>query len=680
MHEITQQININVLDAPAPPTTGGAVISQIGNFVAQNSVSIACSITVIALLILVFLLFRKRTPRLATKIKYSTIAITILLFSVLTFQLVNPAKAGTGLTLGSDTLNVTITKPTLSTTATDVVLIPSDVARHDYVAILDDITDDRITIELNGETVPDIGALIAQKSSDSSHDLNYTISIDPSLPVGNYTAYIIHSVEDKSEFFEFSIDTRMTDTLDTNPTHFDGTATSFSIPTSGLSGSAPTYSWIIDWGDGTPEQTVSGSSTPTSAGIGHDYASTGGPGEYQITIYSNGIAYNGWMDAFGFSNGVSGASIQSNKNMFKSIDSPITNDMRTSGISARYANMFYGARNAVGIPSGLFDAVYTTDSVATMSSMFNSTFYGYAYNSTTASIPAGLFSSIDTSTTYDTQNMFLGTFGQFAYNSTAGTIPDDLFSSLDTSNVALMNNMFNSTFYTYGYGSTVPTTATIPLGLFDTIDTSSADWTVGMFSNTFNGFAYTSTIATIPAGLFSTINTSSSQYTNNMFNSTFWDYGRFSPVMTIGANLFSSLDTSNSLNTSGMFAQTFFNCGYNSTVGTIPNNLFTGVDLSSSTNVSNMFASTFYSYARVNNSVLTDINTIWGSANFAGQITAANADNVFSSTFYNMTPLSGTAQTFIDTKLGVGLIPATRAQTFVNTQVTDLTVLDPNWK
>ncbi len=143
------------------------------------------------------------------------------------------------------------------------------------------------------------------------------------------------------ECFAFTIDTRMTDTLDTAPTHYDGTATTFSIPTSGYvnGASAKSYNWSINWGDGSDEQTVAGSSSSSSAGIPHDYATAG---EYQITIRPADTAAAGWMNALGFysSTTANTANAQANKNIFKSIDTPLTNLMRSQGSTYRFAYMF----------------------------------------------------------------------------------------------------------------------------------------------------------------------------------------------------------------------------------------------------------------------------------------------------------------------------------------------------
>ena len=223
------------------------------------------------------------------------------------------------------------------------------------------------------------------------------------------------------ESFSFTIDTRLTSTG-----ALTGTATTFSIPTSGYVGGASNhpYSWLVDCGNGAGPQLrtgTSGTAAPNADGIPCTYST---PGEYQITIHSNGIATMGWMNAFGFYSNTAGANAATNKDMFKSIDSPFTNNMRTKGATHRFAEVFFDARNATAIPANLFSGV-SIDGDTDLRDMFSSTFSFYARNSTSApTIPSGLFSSIDTSGLSgpaNLSNMFNNTFGLYANSST--TVP-----------------------------------------------------------------------------------------------------------------------------------------------------------------------------------------------------------------------------------------------------------------
>ena len=584
------------------------------------------------------------------------------------------------------------------------------------------------------------------------------------------------------EFFKFTIDTTMTNTPDNDPTHFDGTSTTFIIPTNGFVGenNDHVYNWVIDWGDGKPAQVVSGTSSVSSLGITHEYDT---PGEYQITIKSHGGCYNGWMNAFGFRDGTNGPNEQSNKNMVKSIDSPIPKLARTKGATNLFAYMFHGLRNAAEVPADLFSLVDTAGD-ENASKMFRYTFYEFAQNSTSATIPKELFENIDVSSATDVSQMFNSTFLRYAMYSTVGTIPEGLldsiatpkatalsgmftntflscarsslvgtippglFNSISTSMCNDVNNMFDATFYSYASDSPVVeipqglfdffdtsnvtnfsnlfiatfyyfggknTSLTIPPGLFSAVDTSSATDLSSMFSNTFMSLGATSSaltipdglfdfletssvtkfesmfsntfdscgaessLATIPPGLFDSLDTTNGETMDSMFSTTFSHFGKSNPTASIPPGLFDSINTSKAIEMEHMFDSTFSYFGASNTSATIPNDLFDFLDMSSATNVSRIMFSTFNSFAESNTTPTTDINDIWGNANFAGKITSAIARFAFMSTFYNMESLTGTAQTFIDGKLD-GVIPNGSTQAFRGTSVTDLATLDANWK
>ena len=220
-----------------------------------------------------------------------------------------------------------------------------------------------------------------------------------------------------------------------------------------------------------------------------------------------------------------------------------------------FINIFYGATNGLGIPTGLFDSLNTTNGTR-FSSMFADTFSQYARNSTTGTIPTGLFDSLNTTNGTNFSYMFAATFQYYAYNSTAAAIPAGLFDSIDTSSGTSFIYMFSNTFNSYAYNST---TGTIPAGLFDSIDTSSGTSFSYMFSGTFSGYAQNSTTATIPAGLFDSLDTANGTNFSYMFYNTFNNYAYNSTTATIPAGLFDSLDTANGTNFSYMFTGTFSN-------------------------------------------------------------------------------------------------------------------------
>ena len=283
----------------------------------------------------------------------------------------------------------------------------------------------------------------------------------------------------QSECFAFTINTR----LDASGGLTGTTPNVFSIPTSNPS----PFNWTIDWGDGGATQTVSGTGASNSAGIPHTYSA---PGEYRITILPNGTAANGWFKAFGFWTNTNGANANPNKYKFRSINTPFTTMMRRNSSlpdswDSSFINIFYGATNGLGIPTGLFDSLNTTNGTS-FGYMFRFTFSNYAYNSTTGTIPAGLFDSIDTTNGTSFGSMFRFTFSNYAYNSTTGTIPAGLFDSLNTTNGTNFGSMFNSTFSNYALNSA---TGTIPAGLFDSIDTTNGTDFGSMFDSTFSNYA-----------------------------------------------------------------------------------------------------------------------------------------------------------------------------------------------
>ena len=185
-----------------------------------------------------------------------------------------------------------------------------------------------------------------------------------------------------------------------------------------------------------------------------------------------------------------GANANPNKYKFRSINTPFTTMMRRNSSlpdswDSSFARIFYGATNGLGIPTGLFDSLNTTNGT-NFSYMFASTFQYYAYKSTTGTIPTGLFDSLNTTNGTSFGYMFGSTFHYYAYNSTAGTIPAGLFDSIDTTNGTDFGSMFDSTFYNYAHNST---TGTIPAGLFDSIDTTNGTSFDYMFNYTFSNYA-----------------------------------------------------------------------------------------------------------------------------------------------------------------------------------------------
>lgn len=528
------------------------------------------------------------------------------------------------------------------------------------------------------------------------------------------------------ELFKFTVDTRMTDTLDTAANHYSGTAKTFSIPVSGYEiwSNARPYNWSINCGDGSAYRVVSGTGSASSAGIVCTYATAGA---YQITITPAGHSNKGWMSAFGFHNSTAGANSQANKNMFKTIDTSFAPNAKVPGATA-FMNVFYGAKNATSIPGNLFENVAFPLGTP-MAHIFRNTFARFGYNSTSMTIPAGLFRNFDTSATSSFEYAFGATFNECAYNSKNATIPADLFSTIDTRQGTNFRYAFIATFSRYGFNSTVgeipsglfdsistgngtqfPFTfqhtfynyarknvnGNIPAGLFKNVDTSKGTIFTYMFGQTFSYFAEESTAALIPPGLFEKIDTTQGTDLRSMFSSTFAYYGQLSTMLTIPNNLFNGIKTANATDLRSTFQQTFLSCGTESTVGTIPSDLFSNVNTSNAqSKLRKMFEATFHGYALANNGNThsSDVNSIWGSAVLTG-ITASNVGGndddidenidieigVMYRTFYNVPHLRGTAQTFITNRLG-DITPAVDAQTFsYSAGLSDFNSIDVRWR
>jgi len=398
------------------------------------------------------------------------------------------------------------------------------------------------------------------------------------------------------EDFKFTIDTRMTDTLfaegdtiDTNPTHFSGTDTEYTVSAARCStfyegnisyncSNYRAYSWLIDWGDGSPIQAVSGigdssggiSSVPppTGSSIPHDY---GIPGEYQIRIMSNGQATSGWLDRFGPGN----SGTQANKNMFKSIDSPLP---RLA--SGRTDSMFNGLRNAVSLPAFLLD----DNSIASFYSMFAY----YSYNNTAATIPSGFLDKIGLVVNNTSQGAYMNrafqySFQYYGYNSTIGTIPPGLFDYVNTASVTTSQSMFTSTFAYCFYNSPV---ATIPKGLFDTISFPNGGVMNSTFTRTFSNYAYNSTSGFIPEGFLSFIDFTTYRNATSFFNGMFenFAYMNNTPSSDISlvwgdANLAGAITAANA---SSMLSSTFRNVrSLTGSAQTFINNYLGGINPSS---------------------------------------------------------------------------------------------------
>ncbi|MBR2285973.1 MAG: hypothetical protein IJ866_00720 [Alphaproteobacteria bacterium] len=262
------------------------------------------------------------------------------------------------------------------------------------------------------------------------------------------------------------------------------------------------------------------------------------------------------------------------------------------GVVPKFSYTFYSTR-ITSIPANLFSGIDTSSATNT-SDMFSYTFN----NTNITSIPSDLFSTINTSSATNTDSMFLGTFGY----TNITEIPANLFSTIDTSSATNTSHMFNSTFNNTNITS-------IPTGLFGTINTSSAIQLYQMFFSTFQS----TKITEIPVGLFDTINTSSvtdpEDNARTMFANTF--YG--TPITKIPAGLFQNITVAGNY----MFSDTFARCSNLS--GYIPYSAFKGLIDADSPIADKMWKGTFDSTQLIKTvcpynttPVSTQYETEWG--------------------------------------------------------------------
>jgi hypothetical protein len=207
-----------------------------------------------------------------------------------------------------------------------------------------------------------------------------------------------------------------------------------------------TYNWIVNWGDGTEANYAAAETALNTGSITKTYAA---PGQYQIAIRPNGAMTMGWMNAFGVFGGGAGNNTP-RQLAFRSIDTPLTNNMRSIGNATAgnrlFDRMFWLLPNMIGIPENLFSAVRTTGRTD-FTQMFIATFAASMVNSPTATIPVGLLDFLDMSSAMLCVDMFQNMFQSAFRWSTEATVPVGLFSKVNTSRC--------TTFGSYPFGGTL---------------------------------------------------------------------------------------------------------------------------------------------------------------------------------------------------------------------------------
>ena len=208
----TQVINVKVLDnalLPNVPGTGfETIFATVDNSVNSHLVIILGAIFVVGLFLLAFILYRRLNSlkilnsnskkEFDNTNKRAGITVGVLITAILAIAGITThlVRANASTILDSETLNVTIAKPNLSTTTSDTLSVTTDTIAHNLTAAIDSISDSRINVKINGHALSSLATTLATDSISDSYNLDYIITISSSLPIGDYTAYINYNVEE----------------------------------------------------------------------------------------------------------------------------------------------------------------------------------------------------------------------------------------------------------------------------------------------------------------------------------------------------------------------------------------------------------------------------------------------------------------------------------------------------
>jgi len=350
--------------------------------------------------------------------------------------------------------------------------------------------------------------------------------------------------------------------------------------------------FTVDWGDGSPIQTITKTNT-TETTYSHSYSPSG---NYDIVI--GGLATGYTTDEYTSVISLRDADWSENTKM-TGISGSIGNIFptlgNTNGQQPRFYYTFYGCVGLTTIPYDLFSGI----SGAPASSMFEGTFS--SCSGLTGAIPAGLFSGISGA---PASGMFSGTFSYCT--GLNGSIPTNLFSGISG---APADGMFGGTF-----SGCSGLTGSIPSNLFSGISGAPAAY---MFQQTF-GYC-TGLTGAIPTNLFSGI---SGAPAYGMFSVTF--NGCSGLTGSIPSNLFSGISGAPA---DGMFGSTFGYC--TGLTGSIPTNLFSGI---SGAPAYGMFSGTFYHCSELAGAI---------PAGLFGTISGTPAELMFQNTFSYCSGLTG---------------------------------------
>ena len=338
--------------------------------------------------------------------------------------------------------------------------------------------------------------------------------------------------------FTWDYTTNKTFTASYTPAKFIVTTTDMAANTTFNFTMSAKGTFRVDWGDGTPIETITRSSTSSYDTYSHTYT-TGGV----KTIMFDGLA-TGYRGSTSYrSYQYAAIAFYNNKNIARVSGSlgsifPSRSTSISSSEQPQFAETFYGCSNLTEIPSTLFSGVTTP-----YTAMFFSTF---ADCTSLTSIPSGLFASIEGN---PQPHMFRQTFK--GCSGITSSIPSDLFGGIYGQPATYM---FSQTF-----SGCSGITGTLPSGLFSRISGTPAE---AMYDVTFGGCS--GFTGPIPSGFFGNISGSAANY---MYTGVF--IGCSGLTGPLPENLFGNISGSSTEE----FRQAFYGCTNLS--GYIPPRMFT---------------------------------------------------------------------------------------------------------
>ena len=296
----------------------------------------------------------------------------------------------------------------------------------------------------------------------------------------------------------------------------------------------------VDWGDGSPIETITRSSATSAGTYTHTYT-TGGVKQIMFdglaTGYYSSSSYN--SDAYSAISFYNNTNIAQVSGSLGSIFPSLSTTSTSASYQPRFMFTFNNCTNLTDIPSNLFSGI-----TKPATGMF---YYTFAGTTSLYQIPSGLFSSIVGA---PQPHMFRRTFNG---SGITGSIPGDLFSGISG---APATYMFSGTF-----AACPGLTGQLSSDLFSGISGEAAE---AMYDVTFAGSS--GLTGPIPSGFFGNIWGSAKPY---MFTGVF--LGCSNLTGSIPENLFGNITSASTQE----FRQAFQNCS--KLEGWVPPRLFASV-------------------------------------------------------------------------------------------------------